>query len=128
MGIVEEVMGPESLRRATCLDGLAQIYVYRKDYQQAEDYYRRAMALREHGLGADHPTTISSAGGLAHLYWTTNRLAEAGRSFFANCQSRRNQGPDYPSTALALNNLGAYYNYQGRYGAAEPLFFRLCNL
>ena len=35
-----------------------------------------------------------------------------------------NLGPDHPDVATALNNLGALYRAQRRYGEAEPLYLR----
>ncbi len=63
---------------ATVLDSLAS---YRQAalgaYSSARTLVERALALREHALGAEHPDTAASLNNLATLLQATNRLGEA---------------------------------------------------
>ena len=42
--------------------------------------------------------------------------------------SRTYSGSDHPTVAANLNNLGAVYFFEGRYGEAEPLFRRALDI
>jgi len=57
------------------LDNLATVYSDQGRYQEAEDYYRRTLALREEHLGPDHPSVARVLGDLAMLLTSSGQHA-----------------------------------------------------
>ena len=94
-------------------------------YALAQPYLDRALALRERGLGPQHPQTAISLNNLAELYRAQGNYA-AVRPLYerALAMSERGLGPEHPQTALSLNNLAALYYAQGNHEAARPLYDR----
>ena len=50
------------------LDRIASVFQYYGDYQQALEYYRKALAIRERVLGTDHPSTATTYNNIAGVY------------------------------------------------------------
>jgi tetratricopeptide (TPR) repeat protein len=81
-----------------------------------------ALAIREKGLGPDHPDVARSLNNLADLYERQGRYAEALPLFQRALAIReRAAGPDHPDTATSMNNLAAFYHASGRPADALPL-------
>ena len=98
---------------------------HRARYAEAEPLYRRALAISEKSLGADHPTVAIRLNNLAELLRVTNRLAEAEplmrRALAIN---EKALGPDHPTVAINLNVLSLMLQDTNRLGEAEPLMRR----
>ncbi len=91
-------------------------------YAEAEPLHQRALAIREHALGPDHPHVAISLNNLALLYHAQGRTAEAEPLFQRALAIREHAlGPDHPHVAQSLNNLAALFHSQGRTAEAEPL-------
>jgi len=94
-------------------------------HSAAEPLFRRALAIDEGSLRADHPNVATVLSNLALLYHDTNRLAEAEplirRALAINEVS---YGPTHPAVALVLNNLVAVLQATNRLAEAEPLMRR----
>ena len=82
----------------------------RARYQEAEPLCRRALAICESALGANHPYTATSLNNLAELYHAQGRYAEAeplsrralaiNESAWAQDHPRDGHGPEQPGGAL----------------------------
>lgn len=59
------------------LDNLAVLYSNQGKYAEAEPLYQRSMAIREKGLGPDHPAVATSLHNLAGFYANQRKYAEA---------------------------------------------------
>ena len=59
------------------LNNLAELYRTQGQYAQAEPLYKRALAIQEKALGANHPEVATSLNNLALLYRKTGREIEA---------------------------------------------------
>src|SRR5262249_53483800 len=59
------------------LNYLANLYRDKGDYAQAEPLLRRALAIREKTLGAEHPLTATSLNSLASLHEATGDTSQA---------------------------------------------------
>ena len=96
-----------------------------RQYAEAEDSIRRALALRERVLGSEHPDVAASCNNLAALYRAQGRY-EAAEPLYQRALALRERvlGPEHPNVAQSCNNLAALYEAQGRYEAAEPLHQR----
>jgi Flp pilus assembly protein TadD len=93
---------------AICLNNLAQTLTSRGQAGDAEQAFRRSLALREHAM------TRSNLGGVLQIQ---GRLDEAEREY----QGALRQDPRLTE---ALVNLGELYTKQGRYEEALPLLRR----
>ena len=106
-------------------DNLATLLQATDRLGEAEPLMRRALAIREKSLGADHPDVASSLNNLAQLLQDTNRLAEAEPLMRRALDiDEKSYGPDHPEVATRLNNLAVVYKNQNRYAEAEPLYER----
>jgi tetratricopeptide (TPR) repeat protein len=97
----------------------------RAQYVEAEPLHKRALAIYEKALGAEHPHTATSLSNLAELYYSQGRYGKAEpllKRSLAICEKAL--GADHPYTAASLNNLATLYDSQGRYEEAEPLYKR----
>ena len=126
LAIREKALGPDHPDVGTRLNNLAGLYRAQGRYAEAEPLYQRALAIREKALGPDHPdvATVAQQPGRC---CTGPRAAtpRPSRSTSAPSPSaRRRSAPTTPTSALALNNLAALYQAQGRYAEAEPLYQR----
>ena len=77
-----------------------------KPSSRAEELIRRALAIDEASLGANHPNVAIRLNNLAALLQATNRLAEAEPLMRrALAIDEANLGADHPNVAIRLNNL-----------------------
>jgi len=76
--IYEKALGPDHPDVAQSLNNLAALYYKQGQYTQAEQLYKRSLAIREKALGPDHPDVAQSLENMAALYRKTGRgkLAE----------------------------------------------------
>ena len=69
--------GPNDIRLAESLNGLAQAYRYRENYADAEPKARRSLAILETTLGNDHEGLLPSLISVAGIIQGTGKYAEA---------------------------------------------------
>ncbi len=67
----------EDLPLAASLSDEARLYYQQGENDQAEQLYRRSLAIREKALGPDHPDVATSLDNLAELYQAQGKYAEA---------------------------------------------------
>ena len=95
-------------------------------YGEAEELYKRALAIREKALGVNHPDVARTLTNLAMLYWTQGKYREAEglykRALAIRETSARRESPR--RWAMTLNNLALVYRAQGKYTEAEGLLKR----
>jgi len=97
----------------------------RAQYVEAEPLHKRALAIYEKALGAEHPYIAASLNNLAELYYSQGRYEEAEPLLKrALAIYEKALGAEHPDTATSLNNLATLYDSQGRYEEAEPLLKR----
>ena len=111
---------------------LAKVGIYlleRGQYTDAEPLLMRALSLREHHVGAEHPDTARSLHSLATLYLHQGKYEQA-ELLYQRALSLREQllGTEHPDTATSLNNLATLYLHQGKYEQAELLYQRALSL
>ena len=94
-------------------------------YAEAEQLYKRALAIEEKALGANRPEVASTLNNFANLYSRQGRYAEAeGLLKRTLTIYEKALGANHPKVAAALGNLGNVYDDQGKYAEAEGLFKR----
>ncbi len=108
---------------ATVLSNLGEVLNDQGKYNEAESYYRRALAIREKQLGLHHPDTANSYNNLSHLLYRMARYAEAEpflrRALEINTATL---GDDQAMVALTRNNLAECLRITGKPQEAESLF------
>src|SRR5262245_29073977 len=94
-------------------------------YSEAEGLYKRALAIMEQALGANHSDVGQTLTNLANVYRDQGRYAEAeGLLKRALSITENANGANHPDVAWTLTNLALLYWSQGRCGDAEALHKR----
>ena len=90
------------------------MYAAQVRYPEAEADYKRALAIRERHLGADHAATAEIHLGLAALYRVKGRYADAD-SLYRNALSiyESKRGQDHTAVAHALYGLALTAQIKG---------------
>jgi CHAT domain-containing protein/Tfp pilus assembly protein PilF len=84
----------------------AQSAASQGDFSQAEALHRRALAIHEKELGADHPTTLATLTNLGNVMLLQGKFKEAEQVFRRVLAAREKVlGPDHPDVAVSLNNV-----------------------
>jgi tetratricopeptide (TPR) repeat protein len=128
---VKEAMalGPADLRVAASLTMLGKVKHAQGQRARAEALFRRALAIREQALGAEHYGLVQSLNELAAVSYEGGQLGEAAELYArALAISDRQLAPDHPDLALALYNLARVHFKAGDHLQAEPLLVRLLGI
>ena len=81
---------------------------------EAEQLYRRALAIFERAYGPEHYELAANYNNLAAIYQAQGKGAEAERLYRrALAIKEKVLGPDHPDVAMTLNNLGSAYGALG---------------
>ena len=132
IAIAEKALGPEhppatSLNNpehplATSLNNLALLYGAQGKYAEAEPLYRRALAIREKALGAEHPDVAIAFNNLATLYRAQGKYAQAEPLYRRSLAIKEKAlGPEHPSVATTLENYAALLRKMNRDDEADKL-------
>ncbi|WP_170320033.1 serine/threonine-protein kinase [Polyangium spumosum] len=117
--------GEDSEQAATCLEAMGRALHMLGRKEEAERHYRRALAIREKALGAEH---VSVAGSLVYLgvLRDDEGAYEEAEAHYRRALVIREEalGPDHPLVASTLDLLGRTYGKLGRLDAAQPLVER----
>ncbi len=152
--IYEQRLGPEHLSTAAALNNLALVLEKLGDYPTAESLLRRSLRILEKTLGKQHQdtaTTLSNLGRVLNLQGKFNETAEGSvvedakqlsaraqelieRGQYQEAESlnyrvvaihERTLGPEHPTTATSLSNLGNVLYLQGKFKEAEAVHRRV---
>jgi tetratricopeptide (TPR) repeat protein len=93
------------------LNNLAGLLEKKGDYGGAKPLYRRALAIREKVLGAQHPDTATSLNNLAFLLYFKGDYNDAEPLFRrALAIAEQVLGHNHPNTVIYRNNLASLLN------------------
>jgi len=113
---------PEAIR----LFAQAGNYFYKlARYSQAEELFRKVLAIRERVVGAEHPDVAESLSDLAIFssyrgnYAQTELLYQRSLAIF-----EKTLGPEHPTVAKVLQFLATHYHHRGKYAQVGPLYQR----
>lgn len=119
----ETTFGPDSPELATSLERLADTCLFQENYDEAEQYYLRALSIRESTLGPDDSTIPASLNGLARIYRFREQythaeelVQRAARIYQASCGK---DSIEYGRTQEHLASLASAQQQQQR---AEELY------
>jgi len=108
---------------AQSVNNLAELYRRRKRFQEAEQFYKRSIALTEQALGSSHPDLTVIFENLASLYADQKRYAEA-EAYYRQSLTILEEGQSFLTARMihTLHGLGKLYLVQGdRTKAVEVL-------
>lgn len=118
----ERIRLAESSGSFSILDSVGRALVRQSMHAQAERLYRRALAICEETVGAEHTDTASSLQAIGVTLAFQARYAEAEemlrRALAAWILIR---GPEHPYVASALNSIGGVLERQGNHSEANAL-------
>lgn len=127
--IRQEILGMNDGRTAAAAINLAEIYMAKRNYGEAEKLYAALLPVYEKVFGMDHSNTTMIVDSLA----LTNYLKgdfKASESFYVRGVSMRERalGADHRDVARALLELAEFYRSRGDYEKAEPLYLRAISI
>ncbi|MBI3815570.1 MAG: tetratricopeptide repeat protein, partial [Nitrospinae bacterium] len=94
-------------------------------YEEAINYVKRSLEIREKALGREHPDVAQSLNNLAELYRNAGRYSDAEPLYKRALEIKEKiLGREHPSVVASINNLALLYYSTGRYSDAEPLHKR----
>lgn len=105
----------ESRTAASILYNQGTIHVLRRQAVEAEQVYKRVLALYRQEVGAQHPAVARTLHSLAIIYGNLDQIDEAERFFRLAIDSfTESFGPDDPSVAASRLELGLMLAENGR--------------
>ncbi len=122
----ERDLGPEHGIVAMSLATLAQQYDQKGDYNRAEPFYLRALAIAEKPNSGLEPFFVATLlNGIGRLYDLRGDFVRAETVYKRALDlQEKTLGPNDPQVATTLTNLGVMYQAKGDYGQAEQLLLR----
>ena len=119
----------EPLAMAWLLDRVGAYLDGRAEFGRARPLLERALAIRQHLLGDQHPDSAETLDNLAGLLTHIGDLAGARPLYDRALAIReRTMGADDPQTASSLNNLAVLLHRQGDLVAARSLYERALSI
>lgn len=102
---------------------LADVYLWMGMYDAALPLQERALALRRHELGEDHPETLLSINNLGEILHYQGKLEEAEPYYQEAIDKRRKAfGNEHPDTLASIANMGALLQAMGDLDGALPYY------
>ncbi len=120
---ITEQLIPESLEEAENLNSLGEVARRRGDLDQAEELYRRALAIRQRPALESLDMALS-LNGLGAVALARGDLDQAAKLFRRSLAIREQQAPGSLDVAAGLNNLGIVAKVRGDLEQAAELHQR----
>ncbi len=112
----------EDLSLAESLNKEARYYYDQGKYAEAEQLYKRMLAIYEKVLGPEHSYVAVILNNLGRSYERQGKYAKAEPLYRrALVIFEKKLGPDHPNVVTALENMAELYKKMGRKGEAEKL-------
>jgi tetratricopeptide (TPR) repeat protein len=84
------------------------------NYEEALNYYQKALEIREKALGKKHPDTATNYNNIGAIYSNQGDYDKALEYYQTALDIHEKAlGKEYPDTATNYNNIGAIYSNQG---------------
>jgi tetratricopeptide (TPR) repeat protein len=115
------VLGKEHLSLANSYDSLGSLCLARKEYVDAESYFRDSLEMTQRIQPPEHPTVYARLDKLAKCLILEGKLAEAQQLYERANTAFKTTPPKDGNAARALFSLGNLYLEQKNYEAAEPV-------
>ena len=126
LSIATGLPGEASLgQQASILNSLGFTASKLNRFDDAERYYRAALAMRQDLFGREHPTTAQSLSGLGFLLYKTAQYDESVTLMQQALDiADRELGPYHPVISTRALNVSSAYLRMGRFNEAEALIRR----
>jgi tetratricopeptide (TPR) repeat protein len=113
----EQVLGAEHSAILAELDRLGSIWIALREYQKAEDTFRRDLIIRERLFGPLDAGLIPIVEGLAYAQFGQKKYAEAepGYKRLLNLWAVSTGDPAHPMVAMTLDKMAVFYRAQERW-------------
>ena len=123
--VADQEKRPPSRNLGAALGNLAQVYAGMGRAAEAEQTYKRGLAVMEKAIGLDSNDIVPELSNLGALYERQARYAEA-EPLLKRALAIREKAlpPGHPDVGVALNNLATLYEKLDRHSDSEPLFKR----
>jgi tetratricopeptide (TPR) repeat protein len=110
---------------ASCLNNFGLCYTDMGDFESAEPYYLRVMAIRKEALGVENQDYASSLNSLGNLYSDMGNY-RAAELYYRQASEIIGKvlGKKHSNYAMSLNNLGLLYSEMGNYISAESYLLK----
>lgn len=110
-------------KTALTYNNLAGVYQYKGEYDNAIEFFEKALKISEAKLGLDHPNTAATYNNLAGVYHAKGEYGWA-IGFYEKALKIYEHilGLNHPDTAAAYNNLAVVYRCRGEYNKAIGFF------
>jgi tetratricopeptide (TPR) repeat protein/transcriptional regulator with XRE-family HTH domain len=117
---------PEDIHKPTKLMSNIAIYLsYRAHFSEADSLFKKALHIRQHTSGPDHPLVAEVLYEMAYLNFSQGLYQQAEALFQRALHIReRAMGSEHPLVAEVLNRLAILYWQTGKYEQAEVLYQR----
>jgi tetratricopeptide (TPR) repeat protein len=104
---------------AATSNNLANIYNAQGRYEEAEQFYLKALQIDLQELGENHPDTALDSANLASLYLALKRFSEVEVCYLKACEIfTQRLGSNHPTTQTILRN---FINFLDQVIAAEQI-------
>jgi non-specific serine/threonine protein kinase/serine/threonine-protein kinase len=108
--------------KAQMMDFMGKIYWHLGLFEQSKDLLSKALAIRQHVLGSEHPSTLDSMQSLANTLADQGKVTEADKLYQQILEtSRRAPGPTNRMTVMAMNSIALDLVTEGKYPEAEKM-------
>jgi tetratricopeptide (TPR) repeat protein len=124
---IREDIDPLHPDTATCLNNLGLWFEAQEDedFASAQQYFERALTIREMALKPGHPDIAVSLHNLASCLQEQQKLMEALLYYKrALAMHEKAFGPEHPDTAMTLNNMGYVLQEQKDFEGARECYER----
>lgn len=127
--IRQQILGTNDGRTAAAAINLAEIYLAKRDYGEAEKLYEALLPVYEKVFGINHSNTAMIVDSLALTSYLKGDFKTA-ESFYLRGVSMREGGlgTEHAEVARALLRLAEFYRSRGEYKKAEPLYLRAISI
>jgi len=123
LAVIERQAGPDGLRVAEALGGLASARLPTKQWDQAHGLFERVLAIRTKHLGPAHPSTAQTRNNLALALKNMGRIDEAiAQLELARALTIAALGSEHPAVRMAEMNLAESYHLAARHCEAVDAY------
>jgi tetratricopeptide (TPR) repeat protein len=125
LGIYAQVLPADSVVPAKTHNNLGLALHAQKSWDQAEEHFKRALALNRASYGPEHPRVAGNLNNLALVFEQRQHMAEAERALSQALQIlERAQGASHVGLAFPLTNMGRIALWRNQLESARNLLER----
>ena len=107
------------------LHNLGKVLHVQRKYEQARQYYERALRIQEQELGVDPTDVAVILLNLGTVLCDQGEYEQARRYYERALRIREQElGVNHPDVAMGLNNMGTLFHSQGDYERTQPYYER----